>query len=82
MMMAVNQRPPITLRDLAEIDVGQLALAVQRHWWNRLCTLWPLNFHYERADPGCDHFLFSDWRMLQWWNPRRDEVREAFTGGR
>jgi len=66
-------------RSVTEIEDVDLALAAQWHWWNRLCSLWPLKFHYERGDPGCDHFFFLEYGLVQWWNARRGEVQEAFT---
>ncbi len=48
--------------------------------WDRVgVRLWPLKFHYERGDPGCDHFLFSERHMVHWWHARRREVLQAFT---
>jgi Ser/Thr protein kinase RdoA (MazF antagonist) len=65
-----RRQVPLTDDDLAD--------AVDRLWWKRMCDFWHLEFHYDRADHGCDHLFFSASRFLEWWTGHRVEVQRAF----
>jgi homoserine kinase type II len=57
----------------------QLRDAVHRLWWERLCDLWQLTWHYERGRASCDHLFGPASALLPWWTAHRGEVVDAFT---
>jgi len=57
----------------------QLADAVHRLWWERMCDFWQLKWHYERGDASCDHLFAPASALLAWWSGHRSEVSGAFT---
>ncbi|MFE3198508.1 phosphotransferase [Embleya sp. NPDC059237] len=67
-------------RSVVPIGVAELADAVERLWWKRMCDFWQLVFHYDRANHTTDHLFFSATDFLHWWTAHRDEVQAAFAG--
>jgi homoserine kinase type II len=65
-------------RSVVPIGVAELADAVERLWWKRMCDFWQLVFHYDRANHTTDHLFFSATDFLHWWTAHRDEVQAAF----
>ncbi|MFD8560559.1 phosphotransferase enzyme family protein [Streptosporangium canum] len=65
----------------AVVPVGdeQVVAAVRRLWWERVCDLWQLNWHYERHDTSCDHLFISASAMLEWWSTHLELMEQAFT---
>lgn len=61
---------------LTAVQIGD---AVHRLWWERLCDLWQLAWHYERGDTSCDHLFVSASALLAWWSDHRGDVTSAFT---
>lgn len=57
----------------------QIDAAVERLWWERMCDLWHLQWHYERGDHSCDHLFLSAAALLEWWSHNRDAVRAALS---
>ena len=66
-------------RQVVPLADADLADAVHRLWWERLCDFWQLKWHYERGDHSCDHLFVSASALLQWWCTHRSEVSSAFT---
>jgi Ser/Thr protein kinase RdoA (MazF antagonist) len=64
--------------DLADEDLRD---AVTRLWWKRMTDFWPLQWHYDKADSGCDALWVAGERLLGWWSAHRDLVEAAFTTG-
>lgn len=65
-------------RTVVSLGEENLADAVDRLWWKRMCDYWQLEFHYDRGDHSCDHLFLSASRLLDWWIDHLDEVRDAF----
>ncbi|GAA1439116.1 phosphotransferase [Nocardiopsis tropica] len=68
-------------RTEVEVRGEELADAVERLWWKRMCDYWHLEFHYDRDDHSCDHLFFSASDFLAWWCGHREDVVQAFTAG-
>jgi len=68
-------RTVVPLKDEYLVD------AARRLWWRWLTDLWPLNWHYERADRSCDSLWSSQARLLAWWSARLEDVELAMSGG-
>jgi Ser/Thr protein kinase RdoA (MazF antagonist) len=66
-------------RQVVPLADADLADAVHRLWWERLCDVWQLKWHYERGDHSCDHLFASASALLEWWCAHRGEVSSAFT---
>jgi Ser/Thr protein kinase RdoA (MazF antagonist) len=66
-------------RQLVALADADLADAVHRLWWERLCDFWQLKWHYERGDHSCDHLFASASALLEWWCAHRAAVSSAFT---
>jgi Ser/Thr protein kinase RdoA (MazF antagonist) len=64
------------------VDLADEALrdAAVRLWWKRMTDFWPLQWHYDKADHGCDDLWTSGEALLAWWSGHRDLVQDAFTG--
>lgn len=60
------------------VTVAELADAVERLWWTRMCDFWQLVFHYDRCNHTTDHLFFSATALLHWWSDHRQEVQAAF----
>jgi homoserine kinase type II len=67
-------------REVVPLADADLADAVRRLLWERLCDFWHLKWHYERDDNTCDHLFASASALLAWWCGHRNEVSQAFTG--
>lgn len=65
-------------RSIAPLGNEDLADALQRLWWKRMCDYWQLEFHYDRGDRSCDHLFISASLFLDWWTNHLDEVQFAF----
>lgn len=65
-------------RTVVPVSTEDLADAVERLWWKRMCDLWHLDFHYLRGNCSCDHLFLPASRFLGWWTGRREEVQAAF----
>ena len=63
----------------AALSDQQVADAVHRLWWDRVCDFWQLRRRYEHGDTSCDHLFLSASALLWWWTGHRDDVRAAFT---
>ncbi|MGH3835931.1 MAG: phosphotransferase [Pseudonocardiaceae bacterium] len=66
-------------REVTPLAGASLADAVHRLWWERVCDLWQLTWHYDKADASCDHLFASASALLAWWSAHRDAVSAAFT---
>lgn len=66
-------------RSITPLGNEDLADALQRLWWKRMCDYWQLEFHYDRGDRSCDHLFISASLFLDWWTNHLDEVQFAFT---
>ncbi len=66
-------------REVTPLADASLADAVHRLWWERVCDFWQLKWHYDKADPSCDHLFVSASALLAWWSEHRDSVSSAFT---
>lgn len=66
-------------RAVNPVSDQQVADAVHRLWWERVCDLWQLKQHYERHDTSCDHLFVSASALLDWWTAHRPTVVAAFT---
>ncbi|GIG63173.1 hypothetical protein Lfu02_75450 [Longispora fulva] len=64
------------------VDGAALRDAVARLLWKRLCDFWHLDFHYLRADHGCDHLFVSATGLLEWWLEHEALVELAIAGPR
>jgi len=62
--------------DLVDEDLRDAAV---RLWWKRMTDFWPLQWHYDKADHGCDDLWTSGEVLLGWWSGHRDLVQDAFT---
>jgi Ser/Thr protein kinase RdoA (MazF antagonist) len=67
-----RSRRPLVAADLAD--------AVHRLWWERVCDTWQLKRRYEHDDTSCDHLFRSAEALLAWWTTHRAQVTAAFTG--
>lgn len=61
------------------LAAGDLADAVHRLWWRRVCDTWQLGHRYDRNDTSCDHLFRSAEALLHWWTAHREQVTAAFT---
>ncbi|MGH3980700.1 MAG: phosphotransferase enzyme family protein [Pseudonocardiaceae bacterium] len=66
-------------RDITPLADAALADAAHRLWWERVCDVWQLKWHYDKADPSCDHLFVWASALLAWWSEHRDSVASAFT---
>jgi Ser/Thr protein kinase RdoA (MazF antagonist) len=66
-------------RELIPLPEAAMADAVHRLWWERVCDFWQLSWHYQKADPSCDHLFVTASALLAWWSEHRDTVSAAFT---
>ncbi|SNT60515.1 homoserine kinase type II [Streptosporangium subroseum] len=66
-------------RGVISVSDEQVLHAVRRLWWERMCDLWQLNWHYERHDTSCDHLFISASAMLEWWSTHLELVEQTFT---
>lgn len=62
------------------LAAGDLADAVHRLWWERVCDTWHLAFRYDHDDTSCDHLFRSAEALLTWWTVHREQVTATFTG--
>lgn len=67
-----RSRQPLAAEDLAD--------AVHRLWWERVCDTWQLKRRYHHGDTSCDHLFRSAEALLDWWTTHRAQVTAAFTG--
>jgi Ser/Thr protein kinase RdoA (MazF antagonist) len=67
-------------RAVVPLTGAQLEDAVERLWWERLCDVWQLAWHYDRGDHSCDHLFSSASALAEWWCGHRSAVCAAFTG--
>jgi len=65
-------------RAVVPVSGEDLADAVDRLWWKRMCDYWHLVFHYDRGNSSCDHLFLPASRFLDWWTSRREDVQAAF----
>lgn len=65
-------------RTVVSLGAEDLADAVNRLWWKRMCDYWQLEFHYDLGDHSCDHLFLSASRFLDWWIEHLDEVQDSF----
>lgn len=65
-------------RDRFDLDGTQIASAVHRLWWERLCDQWMLQWHYGRGDHSCDHLFPPAAALIEWWSEHRRAVLDAF----
>ncbi|WP_345482832.1 phosphotransferase [Actinopolymorpha pittospori] len=61
------------------VTEAQLVDAVHRWWWDYLCGLWPLDWHYDHGDTSCDQFFLAASALLSWWYDHHDAAIESFT---
>lgn len=66
-------------RAIVPVSDEQVLHAVRRLWWERVCDLWQLNWHYERHDTSCDHLFISAGAMLEWWSTHLGLMEQTFT---
>lgn len=66
-------------RQVMPIPDLQVAAAVHRLWWDRVCEFWQLRLRYEHDDTSCDHLFRSASALLWWWTSNREDVTAAFT---
>jgi homoserine kinase type II len=66
-------------RAVVPLTTAQLEEAADRLWWERLCDVWQLQWHYERGDRSCDHLFVSASALIEWWCGHRGDVSAAFT---
>jgi hypothetical protein len=59
---------------------AQLTDAVHRWWWNYLCAIWPLDWHYDHGDTSCDQTFLASAALLSWWYQHHHAAFESFTG--
>jgi len=55
-------------RGVVELADEDLRDASVRLWWKRMTDFWPLQWHYDKADLGCDELWVSGERLLGWWS--------------
>lgn len=67
-------------RSVVGLSEGQVLDAEHRLWWDRVCDVWQVAWHYERDDTSCDHLFASSSALVEWWSDHRDTVRAALTG--
>jgi hypothetical protein len=67
-------------RSVVALADEDLRDAVERLWWKRLTDYWPLQWHYDRGDFGCDELWESGEARLAWWCMHRDLVAQRLTG--
>ena len=56
-------------RTVLPLFADQVAFAVHRLWWERVCDFWRLKRHYPARDCSCDHLFRSASALLWWWTP-------------
>jgi Ser/Thr protein kinase RdoA (MazF antagonist) len=66
-------------RETRSVTDAQLLDAVHRWWWDYLCGIWPLDWHYDHGDTSCDRFFFASSALLTWWREHDAAVFESFT---
>ncbi|MFG1878006.1 phosphotransferase [Sphaerisporangium sp. NPDC049003] len=66
-------------RGVVAIGEEQLLSALRLLWWERVCDLWQLNWHYVRHDTSCDHLFASACALLEWWTAHLELVEQALT---
>jgi homoserine kinase type II len=66
-------------RAVVHLSDGEVADAVHRLWWERVCDLWQLRRRYEHDDTSCDQLFRSATALLWWWTSNRDAATAAFT---
>lgn len=67
-------------RRVVELADEDLRDAARRLWWKRMTDFWPLQWHYDKGDSGCDALWRPGEALLGWWSERRDQVAQALTG--
>ena len=66
-------------RETRPVADAQLIDAVHRFWWDYLCNIWPLDWHYDHDDTSCDQFFFAASALLAWWFEHHDAAFQSFT---
>ncbi|MDK1473194.1 phosphotransferase [Streptomyces sp. 549] len=65
-------------RRAAGADVGELAAAVHRVWWERLNDFWMLRWRYQLRDRRADPQFPAAAALVVWWTREYDQVLAAF----
>ena len=66
-------------RETRSVPDAHLIDAVHRFWWDYLCNIWPLDWHYDHGDTSCDRFFIAASALLSWWYDHHDAAFESFT---
>ncbi|CAM3162682.1 Homoserine kinase type II [Stackebrandtia soli] len=64
-------------RDVFDLGSQEMAIALHRLWWERLCDNWVIEWHYMRRNNACDHLLPDQTALVKWWTNNFDEVTRA-----
>jgi homoserine kinase type II len=67
-------------RGVVDLTDEELGDAVERLWWKRLTDFWPLQWHYDKGDFGCDELWESGEALLAWWCEHSDLVKQRLVG--
>lgn len=67
-------------RTVTGMSVQSLADAAKRVWWERICDVWQLKYHYDKDNPSCDHLFRSASTLIPWWSHHCAAVTKALSG--